>query len=429
MGRGCISKIMPKRLLYILLFNLCCSIQLVYAQTSLKKYVRGNAVCLKTENALLINELDLQFLDTIAKSHRIILLGESTHCDSITPVIKAKMVEYLYRKHGFEVLCFESDFFSINQTWFVEKDKTKADKAFIDSNITFMFIRPNIYKYVFEKLLPYIKEENNGLLLSGFDNQIGGQNFKQQFPIVISNYLKNINRKSSVKFSEADLEFLTTLNSTYFYDPSKVDTNQLITIKNSISNLINNLDRIGDFKNDFEYLALENLMSLCKMNLSVIQSDNDSSGFNIRDKQMANNISWIINTLYPNKKIIIWSHNIHSMYNTSYAYPGYISAAEILKNSLLYNELYSIGFTSRNVYTCMWPRDTVSYLFSSKRKRTIEDYFPQKEFYFLDLKGHENEVVRSLVFRSYLTIDGYPSRWFQGFDGIFYIKTLHPTTF
>jgi erythromycin esterase len=153
------------------------------------------------------------------------------------------------------------------------------------------------------------------------------------------------------------------------------------------------------------------------------------NGFNIRDRQMAKNLCWIANWLYPEKKIIVWAHNIHNMYNTSLAYPGYISMGEIMKTTSLSNHIYNIGFTSRNNYTCMWPQDTTLFRLSGPKKKFIELYFPENEFYFLELKKHNNQNLYSKRFRSYLTLDGITHKWFQGFDGIFYIKTLHPSSF
>ncbi len=401
----------------------------VYSQTALKKYVRENAIGLKNNNALLIDDGDLAFIDSIATNHSVILLGESTHCDSIIPIVKLKIVEYLHKKHGYDVLCFESDFFSITKACQKIKQKSMLDEAFIDSNITFMFTQSGVYKHIFKSLLPYVKNNERGLILSGFDNQIAGYNFKKDYPSYISEYLKKIELNHHILFDSSDLMFLNVIDTTYFYDPLKVDTNELRFIAISISKIIDKLNSVDSLKNTFGYLALENLQSLCLMNLSAIQSDSDMYGFNIRDRQMAKNLNWIINSLYPDKKIIVWAHNIHIMYNSSGPYPGYISMGEVLKTTGATNRIYNIGFTSRNTYTCMWPQDTIKYNFSTSKKHLFELYFPKNEFCFLNFKKCNNLNLYHQQFRSKLTLDGFMHNWFQGFDGVFYIKTLHPSSF
>ncbi|BAD39645.1 hypothetical protein [Symbiobacterium thermophilum] len=48
---------------------------------------------------------------------QIVLLGEQNHGDGDAFAAKVRLVEYMHRHHGFDVLLCEACFFSLTRTW------------------------------------------------------------------------------------------------------------------------------------------------------------------------------------------------------------------------------------------------------------------------------------------------------------------------
>lgn len=59
----------------------------------------------------------LAWLDTALQGVQVVMLGEQSHGDGAAFATKAALVRYLHLRHGFNVLAFEADFFSLFQTW------------------------------------------------------------------------------------------------------------------------------------------------------------------------------------------------------------------------------------------------------------------------------------------------------------------------
>ena len=60
---------------------------------------------------------DLMPLQEILKGKRVVALGEQTHADGTTFATKVRLVQFLHQKMGFEMLVFESGFFSGHKAW------------------------------------------------------------------------------------------------------------------------------------------------------------------------------------------------------------------------------------------------------------------------------------------------------------------------
>src|SRR5690606_20323100 len=80
-------------------------------------WLRRNAVTLERITPVLDGSdqfADLRPLATAIGDARVVVLGEQSHGDGTTFLMKARLVEFLHREMGFDVLAFESGLYSMD---------------------------------------------------------------------------------------------------------------------------------------------------------------------------------------------------------------------------------------------------------------------------------------------------------------------------
>jgi erythromycin esterase-like protein len=187
---------------------------------------------------------DLQFLKEVFKDKRIILLGEQSHGEGATFEAKVRLIKFLHKEMGFDMLSFESGLY--------ENYKTYAKIE--DTNYTESPLKESIYQMwsdtkEFEPLLKYIhetKRSNNPLLVTGFDCQ-EELFFQNEFLAD----LKKLFRKNTIQVNDTvftkleevilgDAEFIATnsTDSIAFFNAVKTIDKAFAQIKKT-SNSIN----------------------------------------------------------------------------------------------------------------------------------------------------------------------------------------------
>ena len=71
------------------------------------------------ENAIRVDlaSKDFRFLDKALKDVDIVLLGEISHGDGKTFIVKTELIKYLHKNLDFDVLVFESGMVECHLTW------------------------------------------------------------------------------------------------------------------------------------------------------------------------------------------------------------------------------------------------------------------------------------------------------------------------
>ncbi|RZK04705.1 MAG: hypothetical protein EOO43_22255, partial [Flavobacterium sp.] len=154
----------------------------------------------------------------------------------------------------------------------------------------------------------------------------------------------------------------------------------------------------------------------------------------IRDKQMAENLKWLLKHKFPNEKIIVWAHNSHivkhpeMMKDTPLKWKN--MGGVFTSDQKLHAQTYVLGFNSRTGTTGRinndkkfsvnppvdnsfetWIPDTTPYAFVDFKRFRLKNPKGRKPFYMKGL-GHWEDILV----------------WTDHFDGVFYIRDMYPCT-
>jgi erythromycin esterase len=248
---------------------------------------------------------DLAFLKTLVADKKVVLLGESSHGIGDYYSLKARLIKYLHQECGFEVLALESGIADI----FLEYQKIDTISAVRLRNNT---VYGNFQCKEILPLFDYIKQtaaSKKPLVYSGFDSQ----NFSASLTLT---------RKILTDISTTTGDSIMNCLAKYYKIPSMLwqpDRSPLFQIADSIKSAASLALTIIRQRKDailiqyhlsalgFRFLerALENHRDAVSLDW------NREDPVSRRDSLMADNLFWLMNEVYPNKKVIVWAHNGH----------------------------------------------------------------------------------------------------------------------
>jgi erythromycin esterase len=426
------------RILKYAFYNLLFSVVLLGCQKKdIKQHVVSNISSILTIEPDSTDFTDLLPIGDAIGESRIVMLGEQDHGDAPTFLAKTRLIKYLHEKKGFNVLAFESDFFALNEGW-DRLPKTKTDiNHFLHGNIFPIWTECQQCEDLFYKYIPGTYADNRPLIISGFDSQSHGDYSLTRLRTFLDNYLKkqNINYVYTEKYKTDFVSFIDTI----MY---KKGIQEQQKFKEALELVIHELNTVDT--TSFEMVLLKSLRANAE-NKFFNLNNNYEKAVEIRDKQMAENLKWLLKYKFPNEKIIVWAHNVHIIKHSELVKnsdlgawvknPGWewASMGSIFASDQdLEAQTYVLGFNSRTG-TAGRLSDNKNY---SKKysvnppvKNSFESWIPETTAYaFVDFKQFriKNPQERKSFFMKGLTHVETNSVWTDHFDGIFYILDMYP---
>lgn len=266
---------------------------------------------------------DLQFLKSLVGDSRIVMLGESTHGASEYNLSKVRLIQFLHEEMGFDVIAFESGL-----------DAAFSSYVQSDSLSPLELMRSSVYPvWHTQEALPlfeYIADRRNSenpLILTGFDNQT-----LYSYRDFIQKWIGPVDSEMAGKWNQLEDKIWS------WYAGDNNDLEQFYEEKPA---LLQGLQEISAFlqangeklkqayPDDPELLnvtkrVLNNRIELVNtvLEASIKQRVTVASGempefrleedtMYLRDRAMADNLAWLAEEVYPDKKIIVWGHNFH----------------------------------------------------------------------------------------------------------------------
>lgn len=341
---------------------------------------------------------DLAFLKEKLKDVRLVQIGESSHGAAEFYQLKTRLVEYLHQELGFEVLVIEGGFGDINLAWLHQNE---LDAKNLMYNSVFANFRCEEMLPMFE----YAKAKANTdkpLALAGPDCQSSSNYF--------NNFLIDFLRKYDAELSrDVEYNFMTT-SLLYGLIP---DSTQLVAAIRNNERVIN---RVMDFLENnemriredfpqkpllvaFTRRTLENYLEYWALDYRSIRLQQQ---FSLRDRIMAENLMWLSDLAYPNKKIIYWAHNAHigTESNSVDIFGKPIKMQGDFIAERFGNQVYNIGlYASGGELFRHWMRDVKP--FKDDSLGGLGDRFSRlpKEINFLELRGQQPGKGKDWLFK------------------------------
>lgn len=404
---------------------------LTKGQVHIKKYVKENANLISNIDPDSTDFKDFESIGNAIGQSKIVMLGEQDHGDAPTFLAKTRLIKYLHEKMGFNVLAFESDFFTLNYGW----DKLNKIEIEIDSflikNINGIWTRCDACQNLFLNIIPKSYNTTSHLIVTGLDNQMclkySTKYLTQKFDSVLR--ALNLPITKSDNYVSYILPLIDTLTHVPTLSKDTVFYNHILDQLYQIQRELNSKIEKTNFWNQ----VMENFIQTA-LELKLLPYD-FYLGNNERDFQMAKNLQWLNTVKFPNEKIIIWAHNYHiSKFGGKYT-DKFLNTAKTMgtvytSDSFQLNNTYILGFTS---FQGQAGRITAKPSKVEKpNTNSFENWIPKSYNYaFIDFKHfNSNNPENNEEFYMKGSVKGihknYSAQWTKIFDGVFYIKDMYP---
>ena len=253
---------------------------------------------------------DLAFLKPLLEGRRVVALGESAHGVAEFTRLKVRLVKYLHRELGFDVVAFESN---IGTCDVANAHVGKSLPADVMRDCLFPVWHTTDTVALFE-YLEKVRKEGGRLDLAGFDTQPSGM----ANPEASARLLAMIDPSEEVA-----LYLRVSAAEKRITAPGTFDDAERTAMAAAYADLTHYLV--------VHAAALQEQRSLrpIEVNLAIREAESrrrfvlqqrgpgvDRDSIKIRDEGMANNVDFLLDTLYPGRKIVLWAHNFHLMKDT-----------------------------------------------------------------------------------------------------------------
>jgi erythromycin esterase len=381
---------------------------------------------------------DLDLLRKAIGASRLVVLGEQSHGDGAVFFAKCRLIKFLHREMGFDVLAWESGMFDCRE---VDRALKNPDRSMDEIAGLGVFpiwthsaqVRPTL-EYVRSTLTTQLPIETCGFnhQFSSGAGAIWPQALIAFFDAADPNVLPADVRASL----EAGLKFLGTQDA----DTIKATMDLWNRIPALMDEHKEALVKIhGDEEFTFMRRTADDAVVTLVSMLEFIEarSHPNAATNNSRDQRMGENLIWLANEKYKGRKIIAWMATMHAVHDVQHIsfpanpgmYDGVVTCGGVAHKALG-EAMYTIGFISAEGKAGnVWAKSYMT--LPEPSDGSLEDVClrTSKPFLLVDFNGlsAKHWLRQPLVSRP-LGYAEMRAAWPDQMDAMFYIQTMFPST-
>jgi erythromycin esterase len=270
-------------------------------------WLRENVLPIRTIDPEEDDFTDLEPLRAILEDVRLVLLGEADHGSGSDFLAKTRLVKFLHRELGFDVLAFEAPMYDVAVAW----DSLRMGMPARDA----LLLGPGTWAgwVQMQPLVGYLGEQAQGrqpLEIAGFDHQ---HQLASAFYFVedLAGFLSDRGLGGPLLDPDSPergvLQALAQVLYRYGLAP-RPDSSTAQAFLQAIEKSLVAASAMPDEQARQWTQALRSLS--CHWRWVLRQPDIASCD---RDRQMAENVVWLANERYPDHKIIVWTATAHAV--------------------------------------------------------------------------------------------------------------------
>ncbi len=405
-------------------------------------YLKVNAIPLRTHDPADRDFKDLQPLKKLWKDVRIVQLGEETHGDGACFLAKTRLIQFLHQEMGFDVLAFESGIYDCAKAWQAlnaTPRKTVDPIKAMGQGVFGIWMQSHELK----PLAGYLHKAAGSpkpLELCGFDCQLtgpaSGEHLAQELSAVAERALP---AAPPAKVWEHVVGYLGDAKRSMNKTQHAARQRDLAAMAAALREEGKATDRAARDRAWWAQVCTSLAAQLAnQFKQRSSRSRGGPEATNARDAQMADNLIWLADQHYKDRKVIVWAATFHLIRNAPKlkalkARVDYANTVPMGHRVAKHfgNSCYTLGFTAYEGEIGQ-PWNTPSRL-SAAPPDTLEHWMKEAGFTeaIVDLrtpaaKGHwlhEPFVARPL---GYSLMRG--SGWHETLDGLYFQRTMTPST-
>jgi erythromycin esterase len=330
-------------LLFLAILGLYAPLALSQTTAAKVAYIKEHALVIHNTEPTNETYADLAPLKAVLSQVEVVGLGEQTHYDGHTFKAKTRLVKFLHQEMGYEVLAFESGFYDTYKAW-QDIQIGKPAQTAARKSIYGLWITAET-----EELFKYIDSQKNTarpLILAGIDCKFSGDYAKETLLSDLEAYLRSFNAKvlqDSLQWAAFGKSMLRVIEvSDYMSKPSAADTlNAQRTLGDMLSAIEEKTTLAGGASQEDAFWR-----QFCKSTLT--EATKRYSKAQVRDRQMGENLLFLKDELYKDKKMMVWAASSHLTYDGENIertfYQQNLRLGDYIKQAYG-DKYYNIGFT------------------------------------------------------------------------------------